>query len=166
MEIKVDYRNGSLPHPTLFTPVFNDQQINDLLLMWGLGKKTISSLALQFEFFPLARFAGQYVGNKDNQHLTRINNWYIQTARSIFNLVIIHELRHMFWNITRPRIAPTHINKEGFISRFCTAEFCCDQTAVSKEEKDCMRAETKYGDFITASLLADHQIIPKLKFFS
>lgn len=163
MEVKVTYRSGSLPHPIIFTPVFNDQQIHDLLLAWGLSKNTTSSLVLQFEFLPLAMFAGQYVGNKDIQHLVRINNWYIQTTRSIFNLVIIHELRHMFWNIMRPRIAPTHINKEGFVSRLCTAASCCDPTSVSKEEKDCMRTETKYGDFITASLLTGHQTVSQLK---
>src|SRR3989344_1159623 len=97
MEIKVAYRNDDLlPQPILFTPVFNDQQINDLLLTWGIRQTTISSLVIQFEFLPLASFAGQYVGNKGIRHLVRINNWYIQLTRSMLNPVIIHELRHLF----------------------------------------------------------------------
>ena len=159
MDIEVLYRRTLLSHPNLFIPTFSENNICALLCSWGLSQKILNSISMRLEFWPtIDSYIGEYGGKKGNQHVIKINNHYVQSTQEQFNLTVIHELRHMFWNIIDPLAARTHFDKEGFVFRCCTQVQCCRPKKFETEENDCVAAEEKHKDFIVAALVAPGEI--------
>jgi hypothetical protein len=111
-------------------------EISCLLREWGLSEKIISRLVVSFEMCPLGSLrVGDYLGYKDGTHHIRLAFSLFGKDRRELNLTVIHELRHMYWNIVK---GGTLISSDGF-------SFRPEWSGSGDEEKDCQWQEKKYG---------------------
>lgn len=118
-----------------------------LLKMWGLPNKIIKDLKLSIDFRSIQGFWGIYNGlsGKDGSHSITLNSTLLKQRNSKkLNSVLLHEIRHMFFNLKEE---PRYLNSHGFYGRYDLNSVRDNGEYLSKynaEEADCQKVGKTY----------------------
>lgn len=139
MQIEIIYRSDA--QVLLFV---DEGNVYHLFKEWEIEEKILKNLIITLEVWHELYSCGKYCGSRGNQHRILVALWVLLGDPQELNRTIIHELRHMFWNLVAPG---QHVSKEGFRLRCGEGCLSCDGQRAREEQDDCFACETKYGNF-------------------
>lgn len=142
-------------------PIVDLTRCQDLLKEWGVEDLTIKRLNVFVVFYYFLLAAGMYFGRSvsdEYKHLVAIDPAYPyhppKLAKCpdfiVINTTLIHELRHLYWNIVEPgyciadaaRVYPNSFRPQPYYVR------SAEQRRIKREEEDCEKIEKEYADFL------------------
>lgn len=113
---------------------------------FGLSEKEINKIHIFMDFKDELGVDGYYLGEKGNKHFVQLDSRLLNNGNEL-NLTIIHELRHLYWNVVEPKKIARCGEYGTLLSRFPKGGRL-RKTRSDKENNDCYIVEKIYSHIV------------------
>lgn len=113
-----------------------------LFLEFGLLEEEINKIHVFMYFNDKIPAAGYYWGRKKNKHFIQLDPDLLNDKKDELNPTIIHELRHLYWNVVEPGSIPSPREDHGLLLGRYPKRV---RRHKDQEENDCTKTEKLYS---------------------